>query len=61
MKGRMIIDARKSLTENGTETSSVTSYFLHRRLMEGEIRPEMHEAKGEDSKRRGMVRSQDMF
>jgi hypothetical protein len=29
--------------------------------MEGEIRPEMHEAKGEDSKRRGMVRSQDMF
>lgn len=56
----MIIGARKSLTENGTVTSSVTPYFLHRRVTQGEIRLEMREAKGEGSKRRGMVRSQDM-
>jgi hypothetical protein len=57
----MIMGARKSLTENGTVTSSVTPYFLYRREMQGEISPEMREVKGEESKRRGMVRSQDMF
>ena len=49
-----IIGARKSLTENGTVTSSVTPYFLYRRVMQGEVRTEMHEAKNEESKRRGV-------
>ena len=53
--------ARKSLTENGTVTSSVTPYSLQRRVMQGETRPEMHEAKDEESQGRGLVRSHDMF
>jgi hypothetical protein len=57
----MIMGARKSLTENGTVTSSVRPYFLHRRVTQGEIRPEMHEAKDEESKRWGLVRLQDMI
>jgi hypothetical protein len=53
----MIIGARKSLTENGTVTSSVTPYFLHRGVTQGEIGSEMHEAKDEKSKGRVLVRS----
>jgi len=50
----MIIGTRKSLTENGTVTSSVTPYFLHRRVTQGEIKSEMHKAKDEESKGRGV-------
>jgi hypothetical protein len=57
----MIIGDRKSLTENGTVTSSVMPYFLHRRVAQGEIGSEMHEAKDDESKGRVLVRSYDML
>jgi hypothetical protein len=43
-----VTGVRKSLTENGNVTSSVTPYFLHRRVMQREIRLEMNKAKGEE-------------
>jgi len=53
--------ARKSLTENGTVTSSVTPYFSQRKETQGERTPEKREAMDEESQRRGLMRSHDMF